>query len=1501
MKIKKIALLSILLLLLIAIPVSFAVDNSTDNDTDVLTGEYYFDANFDKSTGNGTLYNPYKELTPSRIQDNSIIHLSSGEYDFESNSKTINNVTIIGENTQNTVIKNAKFTTNTVFNLYNVTLISSTIINNGNLKAVNTAFKESSSSNGGVINSLKNTNIINCSFIDNSAEFGGAIYIKDGVLSIRDSQFLNNQASMFGGAIISINSNINITNVSGKNNKANYDGGFIYSIYGTFIINNSTFEENTADNGAVAYVDQVTYDIIMNNKFINNSPNICGVIYSLYNFNSTIENNQITDEELYQSIKPNMFIGNGNYTLYHYNDVEITDIPSRYNLADYGYVTSVKNQGSDGNCWAFATIATLESCILKALGENYDLSESNVKNIFGNYGNYGWTYETNKGGIASMGYNYLISWLGPVLDIDDPYIVNSIFSRVMDSVMHVQNVLFIQRKSLDDLDEVKKIIMTYGAVYSQIYKMPGKTYQYYNNGINANHAITIVGWDDDLTFSGAPGKGGWIYKNSWGPTSGDHGYYYASYYDTSILPVGKIDGAFTFILNDTIKFDKNYQYDIQGKSDFFVNSSDTVWYKNKFISTDNEYLTAVSTIFEKETNYLFSIYVNGEYKLSQSGFSKPGYFTFNLNKFIPLNVGDEFEIVFKISVDNEAAFPISEKVSFMKCLYNVNTSFLSYDGENWVDLYNLTWAYSSHTYNSQVACIKAFTVLNPINTSIKLEIDNIDNDTCDIIATVYNEWGYIVDMGEVTFTIYSDNYTLKLTDGFAKLTNISLKNNLNKFSAQFNCLGYITSNNFVMVSVPKTNTTIALSIINDNNPIEIHATVNDNFNNPVESGQVIFNVEGENYTVEVVNGIATLVHMFKIIGFANISAFYSDNYAYNPSNCSISQYVPIVNTYLNLTILNDHNNVTISAQVKDSENNFIDKGNVTFIFDGKTKTLPVFNGIVSFNYIFENEGIYNISAQYNGIDNYNSSMNSSSVDISFISTRLVLEINPNNHNPVEIIAYVYDEENNLVNMGNVIFHIENENYNIAVVNGIAKITHVFKNMGINNISANYIKNHGFDSSKNYEIVNISKIKSELSLSILKNLNNVTIVLTSSVNMDGEYVSLSLNNNVYSTKIHNSKAIFKFNNLTKGFYSVCSSINSYIFDALNVSGDFTIYDYCTDLVVDNNEFYYGNNILKVFLKNSEGDLIKNKEIIVKIGEKTFKNNTDEYGTALFLINLSLNDNKFYIFYEGDEDYNKSNLNVDISVYSTVISQDTTKTYNSNYEFRLLDNYGNPLRNTEINIQYDSVIHHLKSDENGFVSFNILSNKGSHLINIVNPINNESKIQTINVIDRITENKGFSVYYGVGKYYTVKVLDDNGNIAKGVKVKITINGKTYTRTTDSKGYASLRISLTPGKYTIAAEYKGFKVSNKITIKSTLITKNINVKKGKVIKFTAKLVNKNGKILKNKKITFKFKGKTYKIKTNKKGKATLKITKKYKRGKYTITTSYGKLKIKNTIKIK
>ena len=159
----------------------------------------------------------------------------------------------------------------------------------------------------------------------------------------------------------------------------------------------------------------------------------------------------------------------------------------------------------------------------------------------------------------------------------------------------------------------------------------------------------------------------------------------------------------------------------------------------------------------------------------------------------------------------------------------------------------------------------------------------------------------------------------------------------------------------------------------------------------------------------------------------------------------------------------------------------------------------------------------------------------------------------------------------------------------------------------------------------------------------------------------------------------------------------------------------------------------------------------------------------------------------------------------------------------------------------------------------------------------------------------------MYYGSGKSYSVKVSDDNGNPAKGVKVKFTIAGRSFIRTTDNNGIASLKISLNPAIYTVTAEYKNVRVVNKIAVKSIIITKNIVVKKGKTIVFNARLLDSNGKILKNKILTFKFMGKTYHVRTNNYGIASLKITKNFNKGNYLIITSYQRVINKNRIAIR
>jgi len=244
----------------------------------------------------------------------------------------------------------------------------------------------------------------------------------------------------------------------------------------------------------------------------------------------------------------------------------------------------------------------------------------------------------------------------------------------------------------------------------------------------------------------------------------------------------------------------------------------------------------------------------------------------------------------------------------------------------------------------------------------------------------------------------------------------------------------------------------------------------------------------------------------------------------------------------------------------------------------------------------------------------------------------------------------------------------------------------------------------------------------------------------------------------------------------------------------------------------------------------------------------------------------------------------------------------KTYNSKYTVIFLDSNGNPLNNSNVKFIINDKEYVATTDENGLASLQIQEGVGNYNLTIINLKTGETLIHSIKVSPRITNNKDMTIYALSGKKFTIRAYDDNGNPAGlGENIAVKIAGKTYTITTNANGYASLKINLINKKYTITATYKGFKVSNVLTVKPVLITVNKVFKKAKSYKFRAKLVNGNGKALKNKKITFKIKGKKYVAKTNKYGKATITIKLKLKVGSYKIYSIYGKSKIKNTIKIK
>ena len=236
-------------------------------------------------------------------------------------------------------------------------------------------------------------------------------------------------------------------------------------------------------------------------------------------------------------------------------------------------------------------------------------------------------------------------------------------------------------------------------------------------------------------------------------------------------------------------------------------------------------------------------------------------------------------------------------------------------------------------------------------------------------------------------------------------------------------------------------------------------------------------------------------------------------------------------------------------------------------------------------------------------------------------------------------------------------------------------------------------------------------------------------------------------------------------------------------------------------------------------------------------------------------------------------------------------------------------GHAVAGTSVGFAINGKTINATTDCEGIAELEIVEVPGTYVITTV--YNNQTYENNVTVkldsknCKAVAEN--IAVDYASGSHFTVKVVSSDGKVAvAGESVIFIFNGDAITAKTDNKGIAKIKITQTPGTYTIKTVFNGKTYTNKVTVKQVLKTSKVTVKKT-AKKFTLKAKLKiNGKLVKGKLITFKFNGKTYKVKTNSKGIAqkTLNknVIKKLKKGKkYTVKVTYLKDTIKTTVKVK
>ncbi|AKB75054.1 Cell surface protein [Methanosarcina lacustris Z-7289] len=487
-----------------------------------------------------------------------------------------------------------------------------------------------------------------------------------------------------------------------------------------------------------------------------------------------------------------------------------SELPSTYDLRKEGKVTSVKDQGQTGSCWAFSSIAALESYILRKEGETRDFSENNMKNLLSSAYSEGFDRGPNDGGNAFMSMAYLARWSGPINESDDPFSETSTYSPTGLSVQkHVQEVLILpDRTGSQDNEVIKKALMDYGAVYSAMYwnsiyfQENSHTYLYTGSS-EANHGITIVGWNDSFDrnlFKQVPaGDGAFIIKNSWGESWGEGGYFYISYYDTMF---GYEENA-VFTAAEQDNFDYNYQYDPLGWAGIIGYSGLTAWGGNVFSSGENEKLEAIGFYTtDLDTAYEIYVYKNpingpinqeGNFVVKESGTcSFPGYHTHLLNSPVDLSAGEKFSVVIKFS-NPSSTYPLAIEMP-LNSYYTSNAQ--ANPGESYVSQYGLKWDDLTliSNFSETNLCIKAFTAgARPeaeFSSNVTSWVSPLTVQFTDLSKNAFSwEWDLNGD-GTVDSTARNPVYTYTSYGNYTVSLNVS---NRNSFDSE-------TKSNYITVT-----------------------------------------------------------------------------------------------------------------------------------------------------------------------------------------------------------------------------------------------------------------------------------------------------------------------------------------------------------------------------------------------------------------------------------------------------------------------------------------------------------------------------------------------------------------------------------------------------------------------------------------------------------------------------------------------------------------------------
>lgn len=911
-----------------------------------------------------------------------------------------------------------------------------------------------------------------------------------------------------------------------------------------------------------------------------------------------------------------------------------------------------------------------------------------------------------------------------------------------------------------------------------------------------------------------------------------------------VVDVGKVDVNYTVKCGD-VSYGNPAIFEISGLPSDATGLMTVIINHNEYSNKVSNGKTSINVLNLSVNKYDAEIrYSNDEIYMAD-----PKVISFNVTKANPtINVVAENikygeDLVVNINLNKDASGILNVTVGdILKTVYVVNGAASATFSDLNANNHTINVYYGGDENYNSISTSRSITV-SKINPEISVKADNIKyGENLTVRISLPKD-----ATGNVTVKVDGKSQTVEIDRGNAIAVISGLTAGKKSVSVsysgdkKYNLNSYSTS---AIVDKITPIITISADNIKYGESAKISVKISENI-----SGNIVVSAGEISKTVKAIDGSASAELFGLSAGSHLITAKFNGDSIYNEISASKT-----------ITVSKIAPDLTVNANdIKYGEDLVIDvnlnndcSGNVVISVGDVSKTITLKNGVASVKFSNLPAGDNNIIVKYDGDDNYYSDSASKQISVSKIDTPIIILADDIKYGENLVVKVNLNKDAK----GNVIVSVDDIHQSINIINGSATATISSLTSGDKVINVRYLGDEKYNYCTASKNITVSKATSLITVPIdVKitdnsraeiSMNNVSCNV--SVIVDGEEIIVPLN--------EDGKASVDLKGLSSGNHSIivvydgddtyAPSHNSSSFNVPQ-TGIVPIASEFRDITVND------DLTISFVLKDKNGNVIANAPVSYTIDGVVSSKNTDSEGSFAVpskdgvAISINYDGNGTFRGTDLKFMFNGHNVPVVLNIASRFNIPNRVITINGYavdakageegiyYSTNLLDAEGNPIKGSNINFAVNNKIYNRTTDEKGDFSpykLNMIragrytmafyfAGDDSHTPAFACVcVDLDKKPVSIKAFDK-TFKASATKKYKVSLSTIVGSSHDGKAHLSPKKVTLTVNGKTYSATTNKEGQATFNIKITKkGTYTAKISYEGDSIYNSAT-KSVKLT--------------------------------------------------------------------------------